>query len=45
MDYEGDILLSHKGSIGKVALVENLKTEYIMLTPQVTYYRTKQKKF
>ena len=42
--YEGDVLLSHKGSIGKVALVEKLETDYIMLTPQVTYYRTKQKK-
>ena len=38
---EGDVLLSHKGSIGKVSIVENPPTEYIMLTPQVTYYRTK----
>lgn len=41
--YEGDVLLSHKGSIGKVALVESIDTPYIMLTPQVTYYRSKQK--
>jgi type I restriction enzyme S subunit len=39
---EGDVLLSHKGSIGKVALVDNIDTEYLMLTPQVTYYRTKE---
>ncbi|MFY0697516.1 MAG: restriction endonuclease subunit S [Balneola sp.] len=34
----GDILLSHKATIGRVA---ELKTslDYIMLTPQVTYYR------
>ncbi len=38
---EGDVLLSHKGSIGKVSMVINPPTEYIMLTPQVTYYRTK----
>jgi type I restriction enzyme S subunit len=33
-----DVLLSHKGTIGRVAV---LKTEhdYVMLTPQVTYYR------
>ena len=37
----GDILLSHKGSIGKVAFVDRTPTDYIMLTPQVTYYRTK----
>jgi len=35
----GDVLLTHKGTIGRVALVENIKTDYIMLTPQVTYYR------
>ena len=34
-----DILLSHKGTIGRVAkLVTSL--EYVMLTPQVTYYRS-----
>lgn len=39
--YSGDILLSHKGSIGLVAKVPELDTDYIMLTPQVTYYRVK----
>jgi type I restriction enzyme S subunit len=36
---EGDILITHKGTIGATALVAKLKTPYIMLTPQVTYYR------
>ncbi|GAB6137474.1 restriction endonuclease subunit S [Halanaerobaculum tunisiense] len=36
-----DVLLSHKGTIGRTAIVENIDTEYIMLTPQVTYYRIK----
>ena len=35
---QGDILLSHKGTIGRVAIVPEIK-DYIMLTPQVTYYR------
>jgi type I restriction enzyme S subunit len=34
----GDILLSHKGTIGKVTVVPKID-EYLMLTPQVTYYR------
>lgn len=36
----GDILLSHKATIGRVA---RLRTphDYVMLTPQVTYYRVK----
>jgi len=34
----GDVLLSHKGTIGRVAIVPEIK-DYIMLTPQVTYYR------
>lgn len=38
---EGDILLSHKATVGEVAIVKNLTTEYIMLTPQVTYYRVR----
>lgn len=37
----GDILLTHKGTVGNVAMVKHLYTEYIMLTPQVTYYRVK----
>lgn len=36
---KGDILLTHKGSVGNVAIVERINTDYIMLTPQVTYYR------
>ena len=35
----GDVLLTHKGSIGLTAVVPELATEYLMLTPQVTYYR------
>lgn len=34
----GDVLLSHKGTIGRVALLET-QHPYVMLTPQVTYYR------
>ncbi|MDA2631655.1 restriction endonuclease subunit S [Bacillus cereus] len=38
---EGDVLLTHKGSVGNTAIVPKLQTEYIILTPQVTYYRIK----
>lgn len=38
----GDILLSHKATLGRVAEV-NSEYEYLMLTPQVTYYRVKDK--
>ena len=38
---EGDILLSHKGTVGEVAVVRKINTSYLMLTPQVTYYRVK----
>lgn len=35
-----DVLLSHKGTLGAVAIVpENLAAPFLMLTPQVTYYR------
>lgn len=34
----GDLLLSHKGTIGRVAIVQDELSE-CMLTPQVTYYR------
>lgn len=34
----GDVLLSHKATIGETALVPEVE-HYIMLTPQVTYYR------
>ena len=37
---KGDILLTHKGTIGNVGFVPyNIEYDYIMLTPQVTYYR------
>jgi len=35
----GDVLLSHKGTIGRVAVLET-NDDYIVLTPQVTYYRS-----
>jgi len=37
---DGDVLLSHKGTIGRVAV---LKTSHpsVVLTPQVTYYRVR----
>ncbi len=37
--FTGDVLLTHKGTIGNVAIVQQIFTDYIMLTPQVTYYR------
>ena len=40
---EGDVLFTHKGSVGGTAIVPSINTEYIMLTPQVTYYRVKNK--
>lgn len=41
--YFGDVLFTHKGTVGNVALVENNNYEYLMLTPQVTFYRIKDK--
>lgn len=38
---KGDVLLTHKGTVGEVAVVGEISTPYIMLTPQVTYYRVK----
>ena len=38
----GDVLLTHKGSVGRVALLGNVDP-YVMLTPQVTYYRVNDK--
>ena len=35
----GDILLTHKATIGEVGILEGVNTEYAMLTPQITYYR------
>lgn len=40
---EGDVLLTHKATIGRTAVVPKIDTPYIMLTPQVTYYRVKKK--
>ena len=37
---DGDVLISHKGTIGRSAIVST-DDEYIMLTPQVTSYRVK----
>lgn len=39
----GDVLFTHKGTVGNVAILERIFTEYIMLTPQVTYYRIKDR--
>ena len=41
--FTGDVLLTHKGVIGRTAIVGKIETDYIMLTPQVTYYRIKDK--
>jgi type I restriction enzyme, S subunit len=38
----GDVLLTHKGTVGSVAIVPSVDP-YIMLTPQVTYYRVNPK--
>jgi type I restriction enzyme S subunit len=40
----GDVLLSHKGSIGLTTVVPDDVGDFIMLTPQVTYYRVKDPK-
>lgn len=39
----GDVLLTHKGTVGEVALLGEIEFPYIMLTPQVTYYRIQNK--
>lgn len=39
----GDVLLTHKGTIGSTAIVDTT-LPYLMLTPQVTYYRTNPEK-
>ncbi|SPY34255.1 restriction endonuclease subunit S [Pasteurella canis] len=41
---EGDVLLSHKATIGRTALIQSNKFPSIVLTPQVTYYRVKNNK-
>ena len=35
---DGDVLITHKGTIGKTAIL-HCQYPYVMLTPQVTYYR------
>ena len=35
----GDVLISHKATIGRTAIVQDSEHGFIMLTPQVTYYR------
>ena len=35
----GDVLLTHKGTVGEIAIVRQCGFPFIMLTPQVTYYR------
>lgn len=35
----GDVLLTHKATIGRTAIVKYDEQPYVMLTPQVTYYR------
>jgi len=40
----GDVLLSHKATIGRTALVEDdPRFPFLVLTPQVTYYRVKDR--
>jgi len=39
----GDVLITHKGTIGEVAIIGDIPFPYLMLTPQVTYYRVKDK--
>lgn len=39
----GDVLITHKATIGETALLQGLTTEYAVLTPQVTYYRVTNK--
>jgi len=40
----GDVLLTHKATIVATAIVDYDKHPYIMLTPQVTYYRVRDPK-
>jgi type I restriction enzyme S subunit len=35
----GDVLLSHKATLGRTAIVGEIPGDFVMLTPQVTYYR------
>jgi len=40
----GDVLLTHKATIGQTAIVDYGLHPYIVLTPQVTYYRVRDRK-
>ncbi|MFO0650688.1 MAG: restriction endonuclease subunit S [Polyangiales bacterium] len=35
----GDVLLTHKGTMGLTAIAPHVEAPFLMLTPQVTYYR------
>jgi type I restriction enzyme, S subunit len=37
----GDVLISHKATMGRTAIADRLSVPFLMLTPQVTYYRVK----
>jgi type I restriction enzyme S subunit len=37
----GDVLISHKATMGRTAIVDRLDVPFVMLTPQVTYYRVR----
>ena len=37
----GDVLISHKATLGRTAIVGEIPGDFVMLTPQVTYYRAK----
>jgi type I restriction enzyme S subunit len=37
----GDVLISHKATLGRTAIVGEIPGDFVMLTPQVTYYRPK----
>ena len=37
----GDVLLSHKATLGRTAMVGEIPGDFVILTPQVTYYRAK----
>lgn len=39
--HNGDVLLTHKATIGRTTVVNYAEQPYVMLTPQVTFYRVK----
>lgn len=38
---KNDVLLSHKATLGRTAVIGDIKTDFLVLTPQITYYRVK----